>query len=73
MSLSKKQLFIVVVIAAALIVAPASNLVSQAQAFPGGHWPITICHKGNDLTIDIRALPMHLILHGDFIGTCTVD
>jgi len=30
---------------------------------------ITICHKGNTITISISALPAHLA-HGDTLGAC---
>ncbi len=76
MAFSKRKLAFVVVVAAFLIAAPVSSTVQVANAAQRGHIPVTICHKGNQdppsitITIDIRALPMHMLLHGDTIGAC---
>lgn len=40
------------------------------NAAPGGHIPVTICHKDRmEITVDTKALRAHLA-HGDKVGPC---
>jgi len=36
----------------------------------GGQDKVTICHKGNTITIGAPAVDAHLQNHGDYIGAC---
>jgi hypothetical protein len=74
MALSKRKVLLVGAELAFSVAAPVSHVASVAQAAPGGHVPVTICHRPPRITItvDIMAVPMHVLLHGDRIGECDV-
>lgn len=44
---------------------------TSAAATGRGHDPVTICHKGQTITVDDDAVQKHLDNHGDYVGSCT--
>ncbi len=64
----------------ALWAAPALTVLMTAGGMPaeasGGYGSssngkVTICHKGNTISVDASAVPAHLMEHGDSLGSCS--
>lgn len=62
------------------VAAVAGLAVTQPPAAHGGSDKVTICHipPGNPdnaqtITVGAAAVPAHLVLHGDCLGTCPCD
>ncbi len=59
------RIIVMILIGAMLVLAPGDSALA-------GQSKVTICHKGNTITIGAPAVDAHLRNHGDTVGACEV-